>query len=167
MTANSFVAQAPVLPIRGARVCLVLSTNGKRWGIPKGRIERRHTAGETALQEAWEEAGLVGVLRRNPVGSYRYQKCGKDFHVTVFFMMVSEITDTFPEDHRRLRRWVRTDKMLRHISDPSLRRLLRRVLAASARFFPLPNSKFRTGPCRLTCGSRKGCLVGDGHFRDH
>jgi 8-oxo-dGTP pyrophosphatase MutT (NUDIX family) len=135
MTDNQTVPQAAVLPMRAGRVCLVLSTSGKRWVIPKGRIERRQTAGETALQEAWEEAGLVGLLQRNPVGSYRYEKCGKDFHVTVFFMKVTEVAERFPERDRRVRRWVRIDRILRYIGDPALRRLLRRALAGSA-FLP-------------------------------
>jgi 8-oxo-dGTP pyrophosphatase MutT (NUDIX family) len=132
MTISLSVPQAAVLPMRGGRVCLVLSTSGKRWVIPKGRIERRQTAGETALQEAWEEAGLVGLLQRNPVGSYRYEKSGKDFHVTVFFMKVTEVADSFPEKGRRVRRWVRTDRILRYIGDPALRRLLRRALAGKS-----------------------------------
>ena len=129
MTTNSSVAQAAVVPMRAGRVCLVLSTSGKRWVIPKGRIERRHTAGETALKEAWEEAGLLGLLRRHPVGSYRYEKCGQDFHVTVFFMNVTEVAESFPEKDRRVRRWVRIDRMLRYIGDPALLRLLQRALA--------------------------------------
>jgi 8-oxo-dGTP pyrophosphatase MutT (NUDIX family) len=132
MSANFSVRQAAVLPVRAGRVCLVLSTSGKRWVIPKGRIEPRQTAGETALQEAWEEAGLVGFLHRTPVGSYRYEKCGRDFHVTVFLMKVMEVAERFPEKDRRMRRWVRADQILRDIGDPALRRLLRRALASRA-----------------------------------
>jgi 8-oxo-dGTP pyrophosphatase MutT (NUDIX family) len=147
MTASLFVAQAAVVPMRGGRVCLVLSTSGKRWVIPKGRIERRQTAGETALQEAWEEAGLVGALHRNPIGSYRYEKCGKHFHVTVFFMKVTEVAERFPERDRRARRWVRTDRLLRYINDPALRELLRRVLAGGGQSSP-SKSKLAFGPRR-------------------
>jgi hypothetical protein len=82
------------------------------------------------LQEAWEEAGLVGLLQKTPLGSYRYEKCGRDFHVTVFFMKVMEVAERFPEKDRRTRRWVRADRILGHIGDPALRRLLRRALAS-------------------------------------
>jgi 8-oxo-dGTP pyrophosphatase MutT (NUDIX family) len=132
MSDNFSIRQAAVLPVRAGRVCLVLSTSGKRWVIPKGRIERRQSAGETALQEAWEEAGLVGLLQRTPVGSYRYEKCGRDFHVTVFVMKVMEVAERFPEKDRRMRRWVRADRILGYIGDPALRRLLRRALAGRA-----------------------------------
>jgi 8-oxo-dGTP pyrophosphatase MutT (NUDIX family) len=56
--------------LRSGKVCLVQSRSGKRWVIPKGCIERGQTALETALQEAWEEAGLMGVPKAEPVGSY-------------------------------------------------------------------------------------------------
>ena len=77
--ANDFeyVRQAAAIPLRNGRICLVTSSNGKRWVIPKGLIEPNQSAGECALQEAWEEAGLTGVLQQEPIGSYVYEKwCG-------------------------------------------------------------------------------------------
>jgi len=63
-----YIRQAAAIPIRSGQICLVTSSSGKRWVIPKGMIEPGTTAGQIALQEAWEEAGLVGVLRPEPVG---------------------------------------------------------------------------------------------------
>jgi 8-oxo-dGTP pyrophosphatase MutT (NUDIX family) len=128
MATSLSIRQAAAIPIRSQRVCLVLSRSGKRWVIPKGHIERGQTAGETALQEAWEEAGLIGALRRQPVGSYHYRKCGQTFHVTVFLMEVTDAADDWPEDGRRTRRWLRTDRALAYVNHSGLRRLLRRVL---------------------------------------
>ncbi len=71
-TVTSEVRQAAVIAIREGRICMVLSSGGKRWVVPKGCIEPGQTAGETALEEAWEEAGLVGVLGPEPIGSYLY-----------------------------------------------------------------------------------------------
>ena len=62
-TIGESIRQAAALAIRRGRVCLITSRNGKRWVIPKGWIEPGQTAGETALQEAYEEAGLVGGSR--------------------------------------------------------------------------------------------------------
>src|SRR5579871_5885346 len=101
----SAVRQAAVIPIRAGRVCLVLSRGGKRWVIPKGCIEQGQTAGETALQEAWEEAGLVGTIHPEPVGSYLYEKAGMLCHVLVFLMHVTEVAQDWPEGRWRLRRW--------------------------------------------------------------
>src|SRR5215470_3644504 len=88
---KQFLRQAGALPIKAGKVCLITSSNGKRWLIPKGIIEPGQTAGETALQEAWEEAGLVGVLQPQPVGSYLYEKYGGTCHVTVFVMQVTQV----------------------------------------------------------------------------
>jgi 8-oxo-dGTP pyrophosphatase MutT (NUDIX family) len=127
-TSRLSIRQAAALAIRSRHVCLVLSSSRKRWVIPKGRIERGQTAGETALQEAWEEAGLMGVLRREPLGSYKYRKCGRIFHVTVFLLEVTDAAEKWPEENRRHRRWVRAHKTLEHINQDGLRRLLRRIL---------------------------------------
>jgi 8-oxo-dGTP pyrophosphatase MutT (NUDIX family) len=129
---SAVLRQAAAIPVRSGRVCLVLSSSGKRWVVPKGRIEDGQTAGETALQEAWEEAGLVGSLRPEPVGSYRYRKCGIIHHVTVFLMQVTEVTDVWPESRLRLRRWLRPDSALARVEEPSLRKLLGKVLKTEA-----------------------------------
>jgi hypothetical protein len=49
-TAADYVLQAGVIAVRSGKICLVTSSNGKRWVIPKGVIEPGQTAGETALQ---------------------------------------------------------------------------------------------------------------------
>ena len=123
------IRQAAAIPIRNGRVCLVNSRNGKRWVIPKGCREVGKTAGEIALQEAWEEAGLLGALDKEPAGSYMYEKAGNRYHVTVFVMKVTQFTDDFPEQHFRTRRWLTFRQALANIEDRGLRKLLCRVLA--------------------------------------
>ena len=125
------IRQAAVLAIWHGRICLITSSNGKHWLVPKGHLEHGEKLSETARQEAWEEAGLIGALRRQPVGSYHYQKCGQTFHVTVFFMEVTAAADEWPEEARRVRRWVPAERALAHIGHNGLRRLLRRVLTGS------------------------------------
>src|SRR5262249_3668230 len=117
--------------IRAERVCLVLSRSGKRWVLPKGCIERGQSAGETALQEAWEEAGLVGTLHPEPVGSYLYDKAGTTCHVIVFLMQVTEVAQNWPEASWRRRRWLGPEKTLACVREPSLGELLSRLLIAN------------------------------------
>ena len=50
-------------------------------GFPKGNLEPGKTAQEIALQEAWEEAGLAGLIQQEPIGSYFYDKDGLTCHV--------------------------------------------------------------------------------------
>ena len=124
-----WIPQAAAIPIKDGRVCLVKSRSGKRWVVPKGLIDEGKTAGEMALQEAWEEAGIVGLLDGEPVGTYLYPKYGGTCHVTVFLMQVTEVADEWPERSFRQRRWVRPSEAISLIDDEGLRLVLRGALA--------------------------------------
>jgi 8-oxo-dGTP pyrophosphatase MutT (NUDIX family) len=121
------IAQAAAMPIAGERICLINSSSGRGWVIPKGHIEWNQTARETALREAWEEAGLRGSLEQTPVGIYRYKKNSASYRVEVFLMHVTEMAATWPERHRRSRRWIRPHQIDQFIDVVGLRRVLSRV----------------------------------------
>lgn len=125
------VPQAAVLPVRDGRVCVVTSRNGGRWVLPKGRIEVRQTAPQAALTEAWEEAGLRGELSGRPLGTYRYEKRGRDHHVTVFLMDVRSVSDVYPELGERTREWVTPERAAELVDEPELKALIRAA-------FPVP-----------------------------
>lgn len=132
-----WVRQAAAIPLSDGQVCLVTSSSGRRWVIPKGMIEPGHTAGETSLRETWEEAGLAGVLHQEPVGSYLYEKNGCLFHVTVFVMQVTEVAEDWPERLVRQRTWFSAEEVLERIQEPGLREILETV-------FHIPRSAERT-----------------------
>jgi 8-oxo-dGTP pyrophosphatase MutT (NUDIX family) len=122
------VRQAAAVPLRDdGLVCMVTSRNRRRWVLPKGRIELDQTAGEAALNESWEEAGLVGVLDGEPVGTYHYEKFGRDHLVTVFVMRVTDEKTSWPERGQRTREWVPVEEALSRIEEPGLRILVRQV----------------------------------------
>src|ERR1700741_4676672 len=112
--------QAAVIPVSDGQVCMVTSSSGRRWVIPKGLIEPGQTAGEAALQEAWEEAGLGGTLHSEPVGSYIYEKYGNTYHVIVFVMDVTEVAAEWPEQGLRRRSWVTHSGLFERIAEPGL-----------------------------------------------
>ncbi len=124
---TTLVRQAAAIPIRAGRVCLVTSRRNKRWVIPKGCLEEGMTSGQIALQEAWEEAGLSGVLEPTPVGRYVYEKSGSTCLVTVFLMRVSAVADVWPEQGQRGRAWVRFEEALAWLKEPGLREVVRTV----------------------------------------
>jgi 8-oxo-dGTP pyrophosphatase MutT (NUDIX family) len=126
-----WICQAAAIPVKAGQVCLVTSSSGKRWVVPKGIIDPGKTAGEIALQEAWEEAGLVGLLHPEPVGSYLYAKYGGTCHVTVFLMQVTEVSEDWPERELRQRSWVSPTQAVRHIEDVGLRELIRASVGGS------------------------------------
>src|SRR6516164_726003 len=105
-TSPGIIRQAGVLAINGEHICVVSSRGGKRWVVPKGCLEPGKTAAEIALQEAWEEAGLVGVLQPEPIGTYLYEKAGLTCLVTVFLMQVTEVASRWPEEEVRERVWL-------------------------------------------------------------
>lgn len=94
---------------------LITSRDTKRWIIPKGWPIRGLKSNETALREAWEEAGVrTGKVSAAPVGSFTYQKrqpSGWAFPVEtlVYDVSVKDVADTFPEDTQRTRKWVTAD----------------------------------------------------------
>ncbi len=128
-TASEWILQAAAIPLRSGSICLVTSRSGKRWVIPKGIIDPGKTAGEIALQEAWKEAGLSGVLEPTPVGTYLYEKYGGTCHVTVFRMHVSTCADDWPEGTQRERVWVSPAEALERLDDPGLQRIVRAALS--------------------------------------
>ena len=121
---DGVLRQAAALPVRDGEVCLITSRNGKRWVAPKGCLEPGKTAAEIALQEAWEEAGLVGALDPDPVGSYFYEKDGLTCHVIVFMMQVTGEAAEWPEQAFRERRWLTRAKAALRVADPGLRALI-------------------------------------------
>ncbi len=131
--ASEFIRQAAALPVRNGKICLVTSSNGKRWVVPKGLIEPGQTAGETALQEAWEEAGLVGVLDQEPLGSFLYDKWCGACHVIVYMMQVTEVAQNWPEETLRQRAWLSPAGALERIDDPGLADIVRLTLGKNQR----------------------------------
>jgi len=121
------IPQAAVIPIKDGQVCLVKSSSGKQWITPKGHIELDEMAEETAAREAWEEAGLVGIVEEQSVGEYCYEKCGRNYRVTVFVMQVLEVLEDWPERDRRPRRWLPPLQAMRAIGQPRLRDLVAQV----------------------------------------
>jgi 8-oxo-dGTP pyrophosphatase MutT (NUDIX family) len=103
---------------------MVTSSSGRRWVVPKGMIEPGQTAGEAALMEAWEEAGLVGVLANEPTGSYLYEKYGRTHHVTVFLMHIREMATDWPERSVRKREWVEPNEAMERTEEPGLREII-------------------------------------------
>lgn len=49
--------------VRAAEILLIATAGGKRWQLPKGRIEAGETPEQTAVREVREETGVVGEVR--------------------------------------------------------------------------------------------------------
>lgn len=120
--------QSGVIPIRfregNLEVLLITSRRKKHWVIPKGIIEGELSPQESALEEAYEEAGIRGTVDPNPVGRYRYEKWGGTCTVEVFLMQVVEELATWPEDYFRERKWVDPSAAKAMVDIPDLKKLI-------------------------------------------
>jgi 8-oxo-dGTP pyrophosphatase MutT (NUDIX family) len=65
------------------QVMLVTSRETGRWIIPKGWPKKRKAPYASAAIEALEEAGVVGEVDRDSIGSYSYKKRLKNGAVVV------------------------------------------------------------------------------------
>ena len=114
----------------GDEVLLVTSSNG-RWILPKGWPIDGMSGSQTAMQEAWEEAGVKKArAAKEPVGTYEGRKTvdngiERDCRVYVYAIMVDKLADKFPEKDKRKRNWVPFDRAAELIDDPDLANFLR------------------------------------------
>ncbi|MBB4277917.1 NUDIX hydrolase [Rhizobium mongolense] len=58
------------------RVLLAGSRRSGRWGLPKGHIEPGENSRSAARREAFEEAGVTGVVSDEVFGTFTYFKDG-------------------------------------------------------------------------------------------
>jgi phosphohistidine phosphatase len=125
-----FPEQAAAIAIRrrsqGLEVCLI-RRRGARWGIPKGMVDPGDTHEETALKEAWEEAGLEGRLLGDCVGTYEYAKWDTVFTVAVYVMEVLRAVEAWDEAPIRERRWAPFDTATTLLATHPVRALVNRV----------------------------------------
>jgi 8-oxo-dGTP pyrophosphatase MutT (NUDIX family) len=103
--------QAAVIPYRIRKerleVALVTRSKGKGWVVPKGSVDNGEQPREAAIREAEEEAGLLGVVPRRPLGRYRRVKDNRPCRVDVYLMRVTSVLENWVEDKLRRRRWMR------------------------------------------------------------
>jgi 8-oxo-dGTP pyrophosphatase MutT (NUDIX family) len=110
---------------------LITSRDTGRWIIPKGWPIRGLKSNETALREAWEEAGVRNSTAANdPVGTFTYQKrqsSGWEIPVKtlVYSVAVEDLSEDFPEAHERSRKWVAADDAAEMVNEVELKSIFR------------------------------------------
>ena len=101
--------QSGIIPFcrKDDHIEILLITNKKKdkWGIPKGLVEERLSASESAQKEAFEEAGIYGKIYKPSLGKYSIKKWDGKCRIKVFAMEVTQILDKWPEDILRRREW--------------------------------------------------------------
>jgi 8-oxo-dGTP pyrophosphatase MutT (NUDIX family) len=113
----------------GLEILLITSRDTGRWIIPKGWPMAGLAPEATAAQEAWEEAGVQGMVNPLCLGRYGYQKCltpeaQVPCAVAVYGLQVSQIADNFPEAGQRQRRWFGPAEAATLVNETDLGRLI-------------------------------------------
>jgi 8-oxo-dGTP pyrophosphatase MutT (NUDIX family) len=113
----------------GVDILLITSRDTGRWIIPKGWPMTGLAPEAAAAQEAWEEAGVEGVMNPVCLGRYGYQKCLSvsaqvPCAVAVYGLQVVRLAEKFPEVKERTRQWFRQDIAATMVNEPDLASLI-------------------------------------------
>lgn len=110
-------------------ILLITSRDTGRWVIPKGWPMKGKPAHEAAATEAFEEAGIKGVVHPEPVGRYTYLKQLDNGDVAptivdVFQVEVLASAKSFKERGQRILRWFTPDEAARKVREIELKSLI-------------------------------------------
>jgi 8-oxo-dGTP pyrophosphatase MutT (NUDIX family) len=115
-----------------AEFMLVTSRETRRWIIPKGWPKSGKSPPRSAAHEAFEEAGVLGAIGRQSVGSFSYEKRLKngrsvECEVRVFPLEVKRQKKEWPERQERQVKWLSASKAAKKVKDPVLSKIIQRV----------------------------------------
>lgn len=127
--------QVAALPLRASRkngiqILLVTSRDTGRWVPPKGWPMEGRAPWSAARIEALEEAGVIGTMSDEPLGSYSYLKRLEDgevvpCRVSIYPLFVTRLKSAWKERKERNRRWFSIDQAAEAVDEPDLSRILR------------------------------------------
>jgi 8-oxo-dGTP pyrophosphatase MutT (NUDIX family) len=126
-------------------VLLVSSRGKKRVIIPKGWREGKKPW-KAAENEAREEGGVVGKIRRRPIGYFEYWKRLTDHFapvkVDVYPLKVEKSLKKWPEKRQRVVKWLTAADAATLVDEPRLITILRNFTGrAGKRARPKPQKK--------------------------
>jgi 8-oxo-dGTP pyrophosphatase MutT (NUDIX family) len=111
-------------------VLLVTSRETGRWIIPKGWPAKGKSPHKSAAREAREEAGVIGRVKRRPLGVFSYEKRLKSgkvvaCEVQVFALKVKRQEARWLEKGERKLKWLPRTKAAKKVGDDVLGTIIR------------------------------------------
>ncbi|WP_296766635.1 NUDIX hydrolase [Sediminimonas sp.] len=111
-------------------ILLITSRSSRRWIVPKGWPIENMTPAQSALQEAWEEAGVKGRAIEHCLGLFSYAKLiGPDKALPCIAMVypvkVKALANDYPESHQRRRKWFTRKKAAARVDEAELVHIIR------------------------------------------
>lgn len=116
---------------KGRREVLMISSlDTGRWIIPKGWPMKGRSLAGAAAREAWEEAGVKGVVSSEPIGSYAYLKqqsggMALRCEVRVYSVETDSLSEHYPEAGKRDRQWMHPEEAAACVTEEGLQAILR------------------------------------------
>jgi hypothetical protein len=128
--------QIGVVPIladrKGCLIVLVTARGKNRWLPPKGNVHRKYSNRAMALNEAYEEAGIVGTIKRKHFVDVPFRKSGERITLRLYPMQVRRVLKSWPEKTARQRTIVKPDKARKLIGCKKLCAGINRLIASNA-----------------------------------
>ena len=100
----------------GQTEVLLVSTKNNGWGVPKGNLMPELGKKKTALEEAYEEAGVLGEISDDRKATIEHP----DWTLDLYPMKISNLLKKWPEMDWREREWVPLKKVDKKLGYPAL-----------------------------------------------
>ena len=100
----------------GRTEVLLVSTKNNGWGVPKGNLMPELGKKKTALEEAYEEAGVLGEISDDRKATIAHP----DWTLDLYPMKISKLLKKWPEMDWREREWVPLKKIEKRLAYPAL-----------------------------------------------
>lgn len=110
-------------------ILLVTSRETRRWVTPKGWPMKGKSDHAAAAVEAFEEAGVDGVVAEQALGTFGYDKVLKSTEIravtaALYPLEVVILRDHWPEKGQRERRWFTPAEAAETVQEPELAALI-------------------------------------------
>lgn len=116
--------QVGVFPVtEDGKLVLVTTRGGGFWIFPKGNTEKGRSDRAMAREEAYEEAGLEGVMKRDYL---EFRTIGNVKRLRLYPMRVNRVRKSYPEKKERARVVVSFDKAEKLV-EKDLREVIRKM----------------------------------------
>ncbi|MFP7571850.1 NUDIX hydrolase [Marivita sp. S2033] len=135
--------QIAALPMRWTKggkfqILMVTSRDTGRWIMPKGWTMDGKKPWTAAEIEALEEAGALGYIGHEVIGTYTYRKKLDDgsalkCKVDVYPMMVERLKRNWKERDERTRKWFSAKGAAKRVNEPELAELLQTLAKKPAK----------------------------------
>lgn len=123
------------------RILMITSRDTGRWVLPKGWTMDGKKPWQAAEIEALEEAGVVGHISSERLGSYSYRKTDEGIpditcRVRIYPMIVEKLQCNWKERDQRKRHWFSAKGAAKAVDEPELKDVLR-TLAKKPKKHPI------------------------------